>query len=95
MYTYFYRETEREIEEEIMRKTKNRSSHQTETETRAREMKNKKEDKQRRRVTQFGVRGDNGIITLNYNNILPHDPRPIQSGLRSFRESSYKMSSRG
>lgn len=62
-----------------------------------REMKNKKEDKQREtgRVTQLGVRGDNGIITLNYNNIHPPDPRPIQSGLRSFRKSCYKMSGRG
>lgn len=62
-----------------------------------REMKNKEKDKQRERgrVTQLGVIGDNGIITLNYNNIHPPDPLPIQSGLRSFRESCYKMSGRG
>lgn len=49
-----------------------------------------KKDKQRERerVTQLGVRGDNGIITLNYNNIPP-PPRTllqIQSGLHSFRK---------
>lgn len=46
-------------------------------------MKNKREDKQRERgrVTQFGVRGDNGIITLNYNNIHPPPPTLAQSNL--------------
>lgn len=45
-----------------------------------------KKDKQRERerVTQLGVRGDNGIITLNYNNTDP--PLQIQSGLHSFRK---------
>lgn len=42
-----------------------------------------KKDKQRERerVTQLGVRGDNGIITLNYP-----PPLQIQSGLHSFRK---------
>lgn len=46
-----------------------------------------KKDKQRERerVTQLGVRGDNGIITLNYNNTDP-PPLQIQSGLHSFRK---------
>lgn len=37
-----------------------------------------KKDKQRERerVTQLGVRGDNGIITLIYNNIHPPPPDP-------------------
>lgn len=92
MYKYFCSETggeeaerEREDKEQIQPSPRDRNQ---------REMKNKEKDKQRERerVTQLGVRGDNGIITLNYNNIHPPDPLPIQSGLRSFR---IKMSGRG
>lgn len=54
-----------------------------------------KKDKQRERerVTQLGVRGDNGIITLNYNNT---DPPPSKSNLvcTLFAKCCYKMSDR-
>lgn len=50
-----------------------------------------KKDKQRERerVTQLGVRGDNGIITLNY-------PPPSKSNLvcTLFAKCCYKMSDR-
>lgn len=44
-----------------------------------------KKDKQRERerVTQLGVRGDNGIITLNYNNTDSPPPNPIWFALFS------------
>lgn len=60
MYKYFYREAEREEEEEEDKV----------------QIQKKDKHRERERATQLGVRGDNGIITLNYNNIHPPDPPP-------------------
>lgn len=58
-----------------------------------------KKDKQRERerVTQLGVRGDNGIITLIYNNIHPPPPGPSSKSnlvCTLFAKCCYKMSDR-